>query len=346
MVELVVGLTVLAVGIVGIIGVVNSTFGLAVGNNDRSRAVALATKELETLRATPWSQLTAQTDATPREVVVGTRTYRVARAVTDTPSGKEATVEVSWTGAGDRVSDVHQATKIYSSGDGGASAASAAVSGALVAPTAVLATVPSEGAGGSIVDLTWTNPVPGNPTGSTLVVEWSIDNFSGSNQRLTERLAATANRIRVPGLSAGTTYSFRIGATDAAGTMSAWSPIATVTTPVSVSATCTYGSATVTPSHIRRHASSPHRLVQAVRVSVNTTGTCTGLHVVYRTNPEGPVSTWLMVQSAGGVWTAALPEVVGAWWAVGVHELSIRDQLETERATAYLTVCDYGVASC
>jgi hypothetical protein len=53
-----------------------------------------------------------------------------------------------------------------------------------------------------------------------------------------------------------------------------------------------------------------------------------------------------MAPAAGGVWTTTLPEVAGTNWSVGVHEIAVLDQLETRQATAYLTVCDHGAASC
>lgn len=349
MVELCVALTVLAIGIVGVVGVMNSTFGVAVGNTDRSRAVALATKEIESLRSTPWEQLVPSADSTPRQVAVGGRTYQVERAVTDAGDGqKQATVVVRWAGAGGDVDDLSQSTKIYPGGLGGVTTTTApsSLSGLLAAPTALLATIPTEVTGGTAVDLVWTNPVAGNPVGSFLVAEWSVNGFSGSSNRLAERITSTLTRVRVPGLSAGTTYSFRMAASSADGTLSGWSPIATVTTPTAVSTTCTYGAAAIDPTRVRRHASLFHKFVQPVKVSINTSGSCVGLHVVYQPNGTVGPQSWLLTPAAGGVWSATLPEVVGMTWSVGVHTMTIRDQLETQRASLSLTVCDYGAASC
>lgn len=350
MVELVVALTVLAVGIVGVVGVMNSSFGIAVGNNKRSKAVALATKELESLRSTPWAQLTPSADATPRAVAVGGTNYEVSRAVTTQSDGqKEATVVVSWKDGGDRVTDVRQSTKIYPGGLVAAATATTvpAVSGVLAAPTALLATVPTTVDGGTTVDLVWTNPIPANPTGSMLVVEWRVNGTSGSWQRLNEEISSTVNSVRVPGLSAGTTYQFRMAATAADGTLSAWSGIATVATTAASSATCRYGSAAVTPGRVRRHPTAPHRLVQPVTVSLNTSGTCLGLHVEYQPSDLSAPRSWALAPSGStGVWAATLPEVIGVEWGVGVRPITFHDQLETEHATAYLTVCNYGASSC
>lgn len=349
MVELVVALSVLAVGIVGVIGVLQSTFGVAVGNNHRSKAVALATRELESLRSTPWDQLAPSADSTPRQVQVGGTTYSVARAVTAQADGqKEATVVVSWDAGGGRVSDLHQSTKIYPGGVLGATTTTApsSLAGLLAAPTALLATLPTEVDGGTTVDLVWTNPVPANPTGSNLVVEWSVNGAEGSWHRVYDDLAATVDRVRVPGLSSGTTYKFRVGATDAAGSTTAWSPVSTITTGTSTATTCTYGTAAVSPSRVRRHQIHLHKLAQPVTVSIHTSGSCTGLHVVYQPNEHTAPQSWLLAPAGGGVWSATLPEVVGRQWSVGVHPITFHDQLETKHATAYLTVCDWGAASC
>jgi hypothetical protein len=349
MVELCVALTVLAVGVVGVVGVMNSTFGIAVGNNHRSKAVALATRELEALRSTPWDQLAPSADAQPREVQVGGTTYEVARAVTTAPDGqKEATVVVSWDNGGGRVSDVHQSTKIYPGGIAAATATTVPsnLSGLLAAPTALLATVPTTVDGGTTVDLVWTNPVPANPTGSHLVVEWSVAGSDGSWHRLNEEIASTVSSIRVPGLSAGTTYNFRMAASSAAGTLSSWSPVATVTTGSATSTTCAYGSAEVSPSRVRRHVHHLHKLAQPVTVSIHTSGSCLGLHVVYQPNDLATPRSVPLVPLAGGVWKATLPEVVGLQWGVGVRPITFHDQLETKHATAYLTVCDHGASSC
>lgn len=348
MVEVVVAMTMLTVVLIGVIGVLTSTFGVAAGNNDRSRAVAVATREIESLRSTPWEQLVPAQDATPREVQVGGKTYEVQREVAEGASGKDATVVVRWEGTGGRVSELHQSTTIYPGGLVGATPTTvpSSLAGLLAAPTALVATLPTDADAGTTVDLAWTNPVPANPLGSTLVVEWSVNNFTGSSTRLTERLASTLNRVRVPGLSAGTTYSFRMAATSATGELSAWSPIATITTASSTSTACTYGSAAVSPSHVRRHATLLHRLASPVTVSINTSGSCVGLHVVYQPNDQAAPRSWPLAPAAGGVWSAALPEVAGEVWSVGVHELTIHDQLETKRATAYLTVCDHGATAC
>jgi hypothetical protein len=349
MVELLVALTMLTVGIVGVVGVMTSSFGVAVGNTDRSRAVTLATREIEALRSTPWEQLVPSADTAPRAVQEGGRTYEVERAVTDAGDGqKQATVVVRWSGGGGRVSDLRQTTRIYPGGLTGVTTTTApsSLSGLLAAPTALLATIPTDVTGGTAVDLVWTNPVPANPAGSFVVVEWSVNNFSGSSTRLADRIASTVNRVRVPGLSAGTTYSFRVAASSAAGELSGWSPVATVTTPASASSTCSYGAASVTPSRVRRHASLFHRFVQPVTVTINTSGTCLGLHVVYQPNDHAAPQSWLLTPAAGGVWSATLPEVVGLEWSVGVHPMTIRDQLETERASLSLTVCNYGASSC
>ena len=74
--ELVAALTILAVGIVGVIGVTNSSMNVAITTSARSKATALATKKIEDFRATPYDilEVKAYPDETPK---VGGRTYRV-----------------------------------------------------------------------------------------------------------------------------------------------------------------------------------------------------------------------------------------------------------------------------
>jgi prepilin-type N-terminal cleavage/methylation domain-containing protein len=59
LVELVVALTILAVGIVGVIGVTNSGFKVAGTASAKSKMVAAATREIEALRAIPYGELAA-----------------------------------------------------------------------------------------------------------------------------------------------------------------------------------------------------------------------------------------------------------------------------------------------
>jgi prepilin-type N-terminal cleavage/methylation domain-containing protein len=310
MVELMVGLTVLAVGIVGVIGVMNSGFGVTARNNQRTKAIALATQAVEATRATDWATLTRPDNpAHPEQGSSSTYTsggYTVQRAVLPASDGTQnVTVDVQWTdGAG--AHDVNQTSKVYPGNLGPTGAAASSPSSApLTAPTGLLASVPTDNAGGTVVDLSWTNPVQENPLDSYLTVVWSVDDFA-TVHTVTDRLFHRASSLRVTGLSAGTTYKFKVAALSAAGALSSWSPATTVTTAAAAGTTCSYGSSSVSPSQ-----------------------------------------TLLLTKQAGtGVWSASIPMTNGLDWSPGVHQLSLLDALQTPQGTLSLTVCAFGSSSC
>ncbi len=220
MVEMVVSLTILAIGIVGVIGVMNSSFGVSVRTNQRSRAVALATREVESVRAVTWSQLPASSTATTRQEEVGGTTFTVEKAVTwQSRSGnaqavKRATVAVRWTDADGRVRDVSQTTDVYPGGLGPAATtpttASCSNSAAPSAPGGLLASLPPLAATADIgVDLVWTPPIASTVPVATWRIEMSNNNF-GTAQVVTTTQPVSSVTTRVEGLSAGTAYQFRV----------------------------------------------------------------------------------------------------------------------------------------
>src|SRR5687768_4742080 len=84
LVELVASLTVLAVGIVGVIGVMNGSFRVAAVTSARSKAVAVATQEIEALRAQEYDLIDPADPLDPAEeydVVVDGRSYHVTRSI-------------------------------------------------------------------------------------------------------------------------------------------------------------------------------------------------------------------------------------------------------------------------
>src|SRR5687767_7053121 len=103
MVELVVAMTILAIAIVSIVGVTNSSFRVAAGAGARSKAVAIATKEIEAVRAIPYPQLvaTAPTVQTSTQTQGGVA-YQVQKTVVPVVDGavtsayRRAVVAVSW----------------------------------------------------------------------------------------------------------------------------------------------------------------------------------------------------------------------------------------------------------
>src|SRR5438067_13335884 len=64
LIELVAALTVLAIGIVSLVGVVNSAFGVTTRTNKRTAAMNLATLAIEDFRAVPYVNVTPSSTAT------------------------------------------------------------------------------------------------------------------------------------------------------------------------------------------------------------------------------------------------------------------------------------------
>lgn len=351
MVELVVAMTVLAIGIIGVIGVLDSSFGVVVRNDNRSRAVSLATREVEGLRATPYSSLPVppsnETETTTE--TMGGRTYTIEKAVTWVTRGaatqayKEATVVVSWNEGTGALSEVHQSTYLYPGGLGVPSTTVPVGNcGTPAAPTTVVAAVPLELAGTTGVDLAWVPALISTPTVRSWVVEYSPDNFTHV-QRATSALPVSSASLRLTGLSGGTTYQFRVASMAACGALSVWSPTATATTGTSVTAGCTYGTMSIAPNEVGLQAGG-RRLTTAPTVSVNTHGSCAGLRIVYRRSSLAVDQTVLMVTASPGVWVAEIPNPTGGTWDAGMHHVTLFDAATTEKGTGQFTVCAVGTS--
>jgi hypothetical protein len=314
--------------------------------------VALATRELESLRAVPYKDLAVSTTATTRQEQVGGTTFTVERGVTwraqsgQTQATKEATVAISWSDGVGQVDEVHQSTVLYPGGLGPAAAPPTTTpcgsAGTPNPPTALSATVPTDILADIGADLTWTPALSSAVPVATWRIEMSTNNFS-TVQVITTSQPVSAVTTRVEGLSAGTNYQFRVAGLSACSKMSAWSPIATVTTTASAAATCNLGTPNVTPSGIKRASNGNNAgLVSSPRVTVNTTGNCTGLHVKYEAS-TGVLRDQPLV-AVGTVYSVSLTS--SGPWDVGVHSLDIYDNGNTKRGSLLLTVCSHNAASC
>lgn len=352
MVELMVSLTILAVGIVGIVGVFNSSFTVAAGASSRSKAVSLATREIEAYRAMKYSDVAVTNLTTTVTEQIGGLTYTIEKAVTwldeDTISQayKQATVVVSW-GDGSGVHQVHQSTILYPGGlgpfTGTASTAPSSSSNAPPAPLTLAAALPSGVDGETSADLTWTMPTSGLELVERFVIQYSTDSFATVHE-VTSTVPGVARNLRVTGLSAGTAYSFRVASQSAAGTRSAWSPSASATTAASSTVACTIGTPAVTPSKIERKAANEGAALSSNPVfSVNTSGPCSGLRIVYR--PTATTSQSLVLSSSGGLFTGQLLGTSTAW-DVGPHTIELFDSASTKRGQVVLTVCDRSARDC
>ena len=346
LVELVVSLTILAIGIIGVIGVMNSSFGVAVRTNERSRAVSLATRELETLRAMEYDELVPLSTSQSRTEQYGGTTYTIEKAVTWGTRGtnlqavKDATVNVRWSRSG-FVHDVAQATTVYPGGLGPTATSSSGSCGSGGTPSAPVTLV--AGAPGILtensVDLAWTPPT----SSSTPIASWRIDMVTnGTNQTITTSHPVSSLAYRVEGLSASTSYSFKVAGVSACGVISAFSPIRTVTTLASALSTCTLGIPTVTPSAVMRANNGNNAgLAVSPTVSVNFTGSCDGLYLKYEAT-AGTTRTQLM----SGLTIKTVGITAAGPWDIGVHTIDLYDGANTKRGSLLLTVCAHNAATC
>ena len=230
LVELMAALTILAVGVVGAVGVMGSSMRVAGTTGARSKGVAVATQQLETLRAIPYDQLVpaASGDSfTTVERRIENRVYTVKWVVTlenevtpgqtgtlSTGAYKKAFVWVSWTDEAG-VHDVHQTTLIYPGGRGkhgtSAPAASSANTGPPEPPVSLSATPLVDS---TKVDLAWVPPPPSPtaPPPSSWVVQYSTDPTfpEGAVHQVPDAPPAAVTELRISDLAAETTYHFRV----------------------------------------------------------------------------------------------------------------------------------------
>jgi prepilin-type N-terminal cleavage/methylation domain-containing protein len=376
--ELMVSLTVLAVGIGAVVHVFASAFTVTNAGTNRTRAVALASREIEAMRAVPYARLGFSADqpgyqptweskptvfvATPLvqptgpDAVSGGMTFTIHRAVTwaDAASAttqfplayKRVAVLVGWTDSGGP-HEVRQDAYVYPGGlgpyagpGGGATTTTTTPTGASPPPPLTLAAVTPDPA---TVNLAWTPSLATVPAVATWTVEYSTDGFLTSHL-LTDTQPATATTYTATGLSPSTTYSFRVSGETAAGTPSTWSPVASATTPAATVAQCQLGTDTITPAAIRRANNGGLALAGNAVVSVNVSGPCTGLHLTFAPTSSTTTTVWL-VQGSGGMWTGTVVGV-GTAWDTGVHPIAVVDGAGTTLGTLALTVCTSNARAC
>lgn len=367
LVELMVALTVLATGIVAAVGVMNSSLNMVSGTSARTRAVALATRELEELRAIPYEELKEQlknpnntndTWVTTENEQFGGQTFTIERTVrwadrdTKLEAYMQADVTVVWNDRhGDHI--VEQATIVYPGGQGqyrgpvdesGDSTTTSA--DAPPPPTALTATAVATDPASSI-SLAW---VPGvvDPVTDVPVHHWRIEyTTDGVNwHTLTDSLPHTQLTYEASGLSADTAYTFRVAGVSADGVRSGWSNEYTLRTAVTLSVSCALGTASITPYASRRvngNADSP--IEHDPFVGVSTNGLCDGLTIHYK--PKTGVNRILTLNppADGATWTAYVNGTNDAW-EMGLKELVIVDTNGVRYGQIMFQVCAHNAKSC
>jgi prepilin-type N-terminal cleavage/methylation domain-containing protein len=352
LVELAVSVMILAVGILGLVGVSHGSFEVAGSASTRSKAIAIATQKLEELRAIPYKNLPTGSLVTTEDVLLNNVRYHVERTVTDVADGtitkayKSTVVAVSWIGASGS-HEVHQSSYVYPGGIGPANAAtkSSGSNGPAYTPAAsatLLAASPTDPAQQpTVIDLLWT--YTSTCAASTFIVQYSTNDFASSNE---VTRGATTLAYRVTGLTPSTTYKFRVAARSAAGQQSGWSPVATATTTAAAPPACQVGAATITPAAVeKKSASGGSGLEMNPVVQLSTQGPCNGYRAVYQPTLSTSRTT-LLAAGVNGSYSAAL-QGTSVPWDVGKRYVDIHDNFTNVKvASVLLTVCDHNVSTC
>lgn len=347
MVELVMALTVMSIGVVGAMSVFNSSFAVAAQASIRSRAVALATSEIEAYRAVPYAEV-----AVDPVVSVETRqdrgvAFTVERGVTAADGAsilaayKQATISVSWRDhSGPHA--VVQTTLLYPGGLGPHVDAvppppppAAGTPPPPPAASAVSAT-PVVDVGGSepAFDLAWSIVDESNLAG------FSVRYTTGSdNVIVTESLPPGSRAFRVAGLSSATTYTFEVGSRPTSGATWVWTAADPVTTASAATTACAIGAPAIDPAQVRRRPPGQGgTLLENPTFSVNSSGSCHGLRIAYRPTKSGAVVS-KHVGGSSGLRTRTLEDTT-AKWDSGTHLIELYDDADVLRATVKLLVCD------
>ena len=345
MVELVVSLTVMAVGVLGAMSVFNSSFSVAGQASSRSRAVALATSEIEAVRAVPYGEVTVGGETDVRARLVGGTTFSIERGATSADEGpvagayKRVAVVVSWRDHGGEHS-VAQSTLLYPGGLGPHVGATSTVpvpgGGAGPAPPQAVTATPATDLADAepAVDLAWSS-----------VDEFHVAGFSVRYQTglsqvvVTDSLPPGSRALRVSGLSAATTYTFEVGARSTTGSATVWSAAPPLTTPLAVSAACTIGTPALDPAQVeRRSPSQGGTLLVNPTFSVNTSGSCAGLRIAYRPTKHAVIVSKPLAGTTG-LRTRSLEDLPTKWDS-GTHLIELYDGTDIRRATLKFLVCD------
>ena len=359
--ELAASLTVLAIGIVGVIGVMNGSFRVAVNASARSKAIAVATQEIEELRGSQYEDIAVPDPTAPAtsysETVDG-RTFTVTRTVewADEATGasptqdayKKAIVEVRWQES-DGVKFVHQETLIYPGGLGQHASVATTTpngNGNPLAPSNLLATIPTNLVGTTGVDLVWTPPASSNPEPVTYVVQYSTDLSFTTYQEVTDSVPALNPFLRVTDLAPSTTYHFRVASKAANGHLSSsWATTYNVTTPASLALGCTLGDATATPQAVKKR-NAVGQLEFDILVNLNGIGlSCSSTTLRAEYSPVAGTTVVKPLTRSGSIWSGTI-DGRNTVWSVGAHDVKIYDSTNAHRATINVIICEKGKATC
>ncbi len=385
LIELMAALTVLAIGIVSTASVILSSLDVGSQGNTRARAVALATREADSLRAVPYERLgfastqpgyvatfengtTVQAAApivTPEgpDQVSGGRSFAIRRHIvwadsatssgtTYTQAYKRVVVLVSW----DDRSGGHQArqdTLVYPGGlgaytgpQGSATTTTTIASGSPAAPGSVTATVPTGAAGASTVSLSWVPASSSTPAVATWVIQYSTTSgFTENVVQVTDSQPAANPSFEITGLSGATTYWFRVAARSSSGELSGWAYSNQVSTSASAVTDCQLGAATITPSGIKRASAKSTYLRNDASISVNTNATSSCTGLYLSYSPTAGSPATVYLTQSSGGLWTGTVDGDTTSWDTGNHPIDVRSAA-TVLGTVTLTVCVHNAKQC
>lgn len=375
LIELMAALTLLAIGIVGVIGVMNSSFQVVGTASARSKATAVATRWIEFLRSKPYNEVLAEARLTNGTVtekidVVGGLRFRVRYSVDEesettaptsgaptTDAYVKAVVWVNWTDtAGPH--DVYQTTLIYPGGRGLHTIAPILQSGSgNTRPLKPSSLTAAPVTASSSVDLTWVPPsvTVDVPPPASWVVQYSRSSsfLPGEVQEIPGPVPSSVTTMRISDLAEGTTYHFRVFSRAANGLLSLEAAsVLNVVTNTSGVASCAVGTTSATPSALKKRGGAEStKLVANPIVEVQLVAACSTstFEIVYspqagltRTVPlvavaDRPGTLTATVNGNEPVWTVGDRPIDVYSYTSGVRQL---------RANLRLIVCDHNKAVC
>lgn len=343
LVELTVTMSVMSVGVLGLLRVSLGSMTVSVGANARTTATAVASSEIEAMRAVPYDDLGIALGATgfrssfegastvvvsdevdqveptgsrvqdglsfgvTRDVVWAAAPLGISTELADT-AYKRTVVQVSWTDqSGPHL--VRQDAGVYPGGLGsyGSATTTTTMPGALI-PGAPVSLSAAQGVDASSqIDLTWNQ---GAPQSSLWEVQQSSDNGLSWTTLTTSQPGATTT-FTASSLAQQTTYTFRVRGL-LGDQVSAWSTSASATTAAS-SGVCASLFGSATPSPTKRDPDK--RLANDVVVKVNTNGGCTnGLQLRFTPGHGTPPTVYTVAMTqVGSEFTYTIPHNAYKW---------------------------------
>jgi prepilin-type N-terminal cleavage/methylation domain-containing protein len=379
LIELLAAIVVLVIGITAVAQVFDGTLRANGSADVRTRATAIAGREVEAMRSQPYASVGLPTGSVAANWtdpldngvysvvfvngssisptgsdVAGAVPVTIQRKIVWSASSpnnqayKRVVAMVSWTdSAGTHT--VRQDSDVYPGGLG--PYASTTTTGSTTtttapllpgAPTNLTATQDASNPT-SQIDLSWT---AGSPAATAWEIQHSLTNTFASYTDDTTTQPGSSTTYAKTGLAANTTFWFRVRALDPLGNASLWSNYVSAATATTGSS-CAIGTANATPGAQNRANNGNGHLTSSIYVQVHTSGNCSTLSLIFTPGvSQGQVTTALVPES-GGVYDYTIG--TGDYsWDVGSKSINVVDPGHNIEvlATIALTICSQGASHC